>query len=215
MASALAIEECTHIFSSPCENLFCLHAESSTLTAAEAMLDSVPDALSRRPKGMTYLRLMKCSDGEARHIVEWDKYVMTTQFHISRDKNGEVRASVSDEPVLISDLRPAEQNAAYGALLARAPEAKKVREYHRLHVRRLDGIRDEIILSEGEKQRCHGVFMRECKERKLGRREMDVGGERVERACVDWKMAEKEVERWRARERAVMRLVERCEELGL
>ena len=158
---------------------------------------------------------MKSSDGEARHIVEWDKYVMTTQFQISRDKNGEVKAFVSDEPVLISDLRPAEQNAAYGALLARAPGAKKVREYHRLHVRRLDGIRDEIILSVGEELRCHGVFMRECKGRKLGRRETDVGGERVERACVEWKMAEKEVERWRARERAVMRLVERCEELRL
>ncbi|CAF9911388.1 MAG: hypothetical protein ALECFALPRED_007310 [Alectoria fallacina] len=74
---------------------------------------------------------------------EPDKYVMMRCYRPGYDENSKFKVVVFETPVLITHLRLSEQNAAYEALLARAP-AHKIPEYYNLQLSRLFDIREAI-----------------------------------------------------------------------
>lgn len=127
--------------------------------------------------------------------LEPDKYVPMKCYQPTYDENLQL---ISEEPVLISDLRPGEQIVAYENQLTHAPR-HKIREYYALHLSRLADMRADIANETViiERERAKAAWLTKWFEK--------------DKATRAYRMALKRRETWRAFERAVGRLLERCE----
>lgn len=248
MASSTAIEGCEHSFSSPCLQVSCLHDAPSTKTTEpdEREQESIDvSSLNRTTASLPDpLVIMKpCSEanastrfqqgGSGRTIDnrEPDKYVLMRCYRPGDRGDSRFKVFVSETPVLITDLRPLEQNIAYGRLLENA-RGNKINEYYGLHLLRLMRFRESIVVSEiamDELRKYHVQHLKRLRRlriARLGGKEATDGGseeegglshsenERVEQGFWAYQRALKERERLRALERGVKRLLVRCEDAG-
>ncbi|KAM0801575.1 hypothetical protein BDR22DRAFT_179235 [Usnea florida] len=190
---------------------------SPTASPSETALDfktySIPDPLSRCPilaasvepgkkTGRTNFR------GERER--ESDRYVMKKCYRPCYDEGCTFKIKITQTPILITQLRPSEQNAAYEAILSRAP-IHKVPEYYMLHLSRLDNIHGDIAKVQVD----YNMFVRESDDE---RRPMVAGWEsdeikHVEETLRAYQRAIKHRKNLEACERGIRRLSERCVEI--
>ena len=204
------------------ENLFqttslSIKLDSQTASPSETALDfktySIPDPLSRCPilgasvtpdieVGGTNFR----GDGER----ESDKYVMKKCYRPCYDEGCTFKIKVTQIPILITNLRPSEQNVAYGAILSRAP-IHKVPEYYMLHLSRLEEIHGDIANAPID----YNNFVRESDdERRSTVADWENHeNENVEETLKAYERAIKHRENLKACERGIKRLLERCIEI--
>ena len=189
---------------------------SPTASPSETALDSktysIPDPLSRCP-------ILTGSVAPEREVEgksfrggerESDKYVMKRCYRPCFDEGCTFKIKVTQTPILIMHLRPSEQNAAYEAILSRAP-IHKVPEYYMLHLSRLEDIHGDIANAQVN----DNIFVRESDDE---RRPMvaDRGYdeiERVEETLRAYERAIKHRKNLEACERGIRRLLERCIEI--
>lgn len=237
MAAYTAIEECERSFTSSCSQVGCLHAEHymrgraatrdpilSTLdptpaSSSDSDPHSVPAPVSKPQPGSSRER-----EGHAGHLNgrdkpwerEPDKYVVMKCYRPGYDENSKFKVVVFETPVLITHLRLSEQNAAYEALLARAP-AHKIPEYYNLQLSRLLDIREAIKSMTATYERGRD---RERRADVVKSSTESLAAECIEsekapdsfRAYVKaLKSREKLKARLKANERGVVRLLEMCE----
>lgn len=165
------IKDCNHYFSSSCPRVGCLSASPPEMTTTEfgqrlrqgrintskrqptkkgpnhIKTYSTPDLHPIRPAAVLEGSANAESSSDGRPLLNMpdaDKYVMVKHRHMSYDQNYRVRVSMTETPVLITDLRPVEQNIAYEYLLENA-SGEKVEEYYCLHGDRLRAMQDEIL----------------------------------------------------------------------
>ena len=187
---------------------------SPTAAPSETALDfqtySIPDPLSRCPllaasvvPGEKTRRTKFKGDWER----ESDKYVMKKCYRPCYDEGCIFTIKVTQTPILITHLRPSEQNAAYEAILSRAP-IHKVPEYYMLHLSRLDDIHGDIA----KVQVNDNTFVRESDDERrpmVADREHDEI-ERVEETLRVYERTIKHRKNLEACERGIRRLLERC-----
>ena len=188
--------------------------DSPTASPSDTALDlktySIPDPLSRCPILAASVALETEAgkknfkgDGEG----ESDKYVMKKCYRPCYDEGCKFKIEVTQIPILITHLRPSEQNAAYGAILSRAP-IHKVPEYYMLHLSRLHEIHGDIANAQVD----YHTFVRE---RDDERRPMVADreyreDEQVKETSLAYARAIKHKENLKACERGIRRLLERC-----
>lgn len=246
MALFTALEECEHSSSSPCLQVGCQHQESSSVKAGHSKPEQgntepsafLPDPVqifklhSERSSGV---RLPKTGSGKSR---ESDKYVPMKWYRPGSGEESKFKSLVSETPVLITDLRLAEQNIAYDTILENLP-ADKIQEYYDLHLQCLKGIREAIVDSEAVMQRFQLCFVRHrlhvngvrkaivdkgmarFRESMDMKAEIEAGGgeegkeeQRVWEGFLAFRRAIKERKKLQTCERAVARLLVRCEDAG-
>ena len=204
------------------ENLFqttslSIKLDSPTASPSETALDfktySIPDPLSKCPILAASVAREKEAEGKnfrGDGERELDKYVMKKCYRPCYDEGCTFKIEVTQTPILITHLRPSEQNAAYEAILSRAP-IHKVPEYYMLHLSRLDDIHGDIANAQVD----YNTFVRESDdERRLmvadwGYDEV----EDVEETLRAYERALKHRKALEACERGIRRLLERCIEI--
>ena len=168
-----------------------------------------------------------------------DKCVMMRCYHPGSDESSRYRVVVSEKPVLITELRFAEQNVAYETLLAKAP-AGEIQKHYRLHLARLEDIREHIASSGRATERLqyyHVQYHLHLKEHledymkkyskeypkdhlhkylkgKLAKAKSQSEFQRVEKGSLAYKKMVKLRDKLKACERAVARLLVKCEDAG-
>ena len=143
-------------------------------------------------------------------------------------KDSEPKEVISENPVLITDLHFTEQNVVYEALLVNA-RPHKVQEYYGLQLLRLKEVREaigvaEITMDDSLKYRIeylkhlqridggtadvHGgtVMAEESKDQSAD--------SEIKKGYHSYVRASQNKDKLRAYERAVMRLLEKCEDAG-
>ena len=227
-------------FSSPCLQVGCLHDdEPSTVmtghtereqgrTGPSAFLPDPAQSIKPRSERSVGTRLRKKSD----------KHVPMRCYRPGRGgEDAKFKVLVSDTPVLITNLRPTEQNIAYETVLANAP-ADKINEYYSLHLLRLKGIREAIVAREVVMERFQTCYIRHhvgingVREAIVAkgmarygedlRADVEEGGgmdwrseeDRVREGFLAFRRAMREMKKLRACERAVARLLVKCEDEG-
>ena len=191
--------------------------DSPTASPSDTALDfktySIPDPLSRCPI-LAASVAPRTEEGRKNFKGDWeresDKYVMKKCYRPCYDEGCTFKIKVAQIPILITHLRPSEQNAAYGAILSRAP-IHKVPEYYMLHLSRLNDLHDGIR----DMQVNYSTFVRE---RDDERRAMVADweyqqSENVEETHRAYERAMKHREKLKACERGIKRLMERCVEI--
>lgn len=140
---------------------------------------------------------------------EPDKYVMMKSHRPAYDNDFKFHIFTTEYPILITNLRPVEQMIAYDAMLLQA-RACKIPEYYTLHLSHLVLIQKAIANEE--------EFIDELRAELTEWRRMSVGlmieqsrRKRAKEAFGALQKASKSRERFRAWERGVVMLVERCE----
>lgn len=118
---------------------------------------------------------------------------------------------VTETPVLITHLRPAEQIAACEALVSKAP-ANKIQDCYVLLLATLKSVHENIALSETK------VYVDARGKELMAESEEESAepwseGRKKDEAFWAYKKAVDERKMWMACERAVRRLLGRCEEL--
>ena len=144
-----------------------------------------------------------------------DKCVVMRCYRPGSGRISEYQVVTSEVPVLISRLRFAEQNVAYETLLAKAP-ASEMQEQYRLHLTHLKPIREAIAARVAVIYRLRGYHLGHDQYPKGARDNARSQTERqiLEKRIWVFKKAIKERDKLRACERAVMRLLVRCEDAG-
>lgn len=90
-----------------------------------------------------------------------DKYALMKHIHHTGcDGDSDFKVVMSEIPVLITDLRPLEQNIAYEAIIARAPK-RKFAAFYALQLSRLYEIREAVTVETVGINRIVAV-LREC-----------------------------------------------------
>ena len=144
-----------------------------------------------------------------------DKCVVMRRYRPGSDDDSRYQVVVSEEPVLINELRFAEQNVAYETLLANAP-AGEVQEHYRLHLARLKSIRKTLAANGAATNKLQGDHLRQhlhlkgAPDNAKSRSE----SQRLKEGSLAYEKAAKERDKLRACERAVARLLVRCEDAG-
>ena len=186
---------------------------SPSKTALDIKTYSIPDPLTSCPLLAASVTPEKELGGESFRgdgERESDKYVMKKCYRPYYDEGCTFKIKVTQIPILITNLRPLEQNVAYGAILSRAP-IHKVPEYYMLHLSRLDEIHREIANTQID----YNNFVRESDDE---RRTMvaiweNLENENVEETLKAYERAVKHREKLNACERGIRRLLERCIEI--
>lgn len=242
MASSNVIEECEHSFSSPCSQVGCLHKETLSMKDAEqenmepsAFLPDLAHSIEPHSESSAGARVPEPGSGEYREL---DKYVPMKRYRPGKGEGSRFKVLVSETPVLITDLRLAEQNIAYETIFDNLP-ADKVNEFYQMHLQRLKDIREAIVASEAVMQRFQWCFVRHnlrvngvrkgIVDKGLARFKegMDIragveeeGGvedsehRKVWEGFLAFRRALRESKKLQACERAVARLLVKCEDKG-
>lgn len=172
-----------------------------------------------------------------------DKCVVMRCYHPGSDENSRYQVVVSEEPVSITELRFAEQNVAYETLLAKAP-AGEIQEHYRLHLARLEDIREAVATCGRATERlqdCHLQYylhlkfnqkdhlkehledylkdhpeghLKDYLKGNLAKAKSQSEVQRLEKGSLAYKKVVKVRDKLRACERAVARLLVRCEDAG-
>ena len=144
-----------------------------------------------------------------------DKCVMMKCYRPGPNEVSRYQVVVSKEPVLISELRFAEQHVAYETLLAKA-RAGEIQEHYRLHLARLKGIRKVIAASGVAVNKFQGdhleyyMYLHGALDNAKSQSEV----QRLKEGSLAYEKAVKKRDKLRACERAVARLLVRCEDAG-
>ena len=144
-----------------------------------------------------------------------DKCVMMKCYRPGSNEVSRYQVVVSGEPVLISELRFVEQHVAYDTLLAEAP-AGEIQEHYRLHLARLKGIRKDIAASGVAVNKLQGykcgyyLYLHNALDNAKSQSEV----QRLKEGSLAYEKAVKKRDKLRACERAVARLLVRCEDAG-
>lgn len=238
MASSSAIEECEHSLSSPCSKVGCLQKEPSSVKAEEqentepsAFLPGPAQRIEPHSERSSSARPPKTGSGKPRGS---DKHVPMKWYRPGKGEESRFKVLVSENPVLITDLRRAEQNMAYETIFENLP-ADKINEYYDIHLQRLKGIREAIVATEAVMQRFQLCYVRHKlrvndvqkaivdKGMARFRESMDIRAEveeqgkeegRVWEGFLAFRRAIRERNKLQACERAVARLLVKCEEAG-
>lgn len=146
-----------------------------------------------------------------------DKCVLVKCYRPGSGKISEYQVVMSQEPVLITRLRWVEQNVAYETLLAKAP-ASEIQEQYKLHLTRLGRLREAIAAREAAIERFRG-YQLEVEHELHGKGARDDAKlkaelQKLEKRTLLCKRAVKENDKLRACERAVVRLLVKCEDAG-
>lgn len=150
-------------------------------------------------------------DGQGSDIpqhLDLKNYVLQKHYHPTYDTHNHFHVVTTETLVLVSHLRPAEQNVTYESLIAQAPK-HKVKEYYELHLARLKAIREEI----GKHDAVLRGLLKEWKSEAAALKGGWVKSGRAKTVGRIYKTMIKEGGKLRAWERGVGRLVGRCEEI--
>ena len=141
-----------------------------------------------------------------------DICVMMRCYRPGSGEDSQYRVVVSEEPVLVSELRFAERNVAYETLLAKAP-ASEIQKHYRLHLARLKSLRKAIRVVTNKLRFYHlhdSLFLKGAGVDAKSKGEV----QRLKEGALAYKKAAKRWDKLRACERAVERLLVRCEDAG-
>ena len=169
-----------------------------------------------------------------------DKCVALRCYCPGSDENSRYQVVVSEEPVLITELRFAEQNVAYETLLEKAP-AGEIQEHYGLHLARLKDIREAVAASGRAIERLRGAHLQyhlhlnynpkdhpkehleeylkdhlgdHLKDYLKGPAKSQSEVQRLKKGSLAYKKVVKLRDKLKACERAVARLLVRCEDAG-
>ena len=221
MALSMTIEECEQACREADEN-FRREEESSDQQPPDMETSSLPvlrdvetASLLVLPDPVRRLRLHADPDRFSLHPTdrlpingESDELVTMKEIRGGFDKNDKFNIVISESRVPITNLRPVEQNIAYEALLAKAPE-EELGEYYTLHLSRLQSLRAEIgTLIPAVK--ATASMKKRCEEQARQILDSHFTRELATQAGQNYKKVVKQIEKLRALERDGMRLLTRC-----
>ena len=141
-----------------------------------------------------------------------DKCVLMRSYRPGFDEESQYQVFTRTKPFPIDKLRFIEKHVAYQTLLRKAP-AGEIHEHYKLHLSRLEPIRETIaVLSkrlQGYRPQKY-LDLKEARENDMSIDEI----EKLEEGFRAYKRLVKERDKMRAHERAVSRLLVGCEKRG-
>ena len=146
---------------------------------------------------------------------ELDIHVVMKCYRPGSKEDSKCQVVASEEPVSMTKLRFAERNVVYETLLAKAP-AGEIQHHYRLHLARLKSIRETIAASAlvtKELQECHlehYLYLKGLRGNAKSQSEV----KRLEEGSLAYNEAVKGMNKLRACERTIARLLVRCEDAG-
>ena len=145
---------------------------------------------------------------------ELDIYVVMRCYRPGSKEHSKYQVVASEEPISMTQLRFAERNVVYETLLAKAP-AGEIQHHYRLHLARLKGLR-QIIAARAqvtkELQEFHLEHYLYLKGVRGKKSQSEV--KRLEEGLLAYNEAVKGMNKLRACERTIERLLVRCEDAG-